>query len=291
MPLRFRAAVLRLAVLAVLASGGCSPLIVPLPPPPGALFLWSHVSVSDVPASRPLMPATATWDALLYGTPPGGADCDDAACRRDPLGWIAQCVQPRALAMAAEQARVLKARDQWHAQALATLATTALPAVVDTDACGGAWIHQQVAGSILRALGERARAEQAAACPARAAQVTFGLHEIDRGRESFGQWLRHDYPAVVGAAFVGILTGATVVPMGDVVSRIATLDLRLEDDQGNVTTIAVRGAASVKLGSIKAFERDTPLPPELAPVALVATLARADERLAAWVSAGCRPTP
>jgi len=264
-----------------------------LPPPPGAFVEVAVVRPSEIPASRPLVAVPVRWDALLHGTAPA-QDCGIERCASDPGGWHARCLAPRATDAARQIRSRLLAGDRWHAAALASLAGVpadhgpALPPLCDEDR-----LLQQAAAAIVRAVGELAATEATAACPALALRrVVFGLYEIDRSKESFGEWLRYDYPSVVGGSFLGILTGAVAMPAGDILSRVATLELALaRSGPGRAQLpdleLAVRGGASVRIASGKVLDASNPPPAELVPVALGDAIGELSRALRAFADAGC----
>ena len=149
---------------------------------------------------------------------------------------------------------------------------------------------------IVRAVGALAAHDAVAACPAlQLREVKFSLNEIDRSKESFSEWLRNDYLDIVGSAFVGVFTGAVIMPIGDTISRIAKVELKFTVTPGaNVESrlaLTVRGSASVKFASGKVLEQRTAPPPQLVPVAFAAAIGELDRELQSFVQAGCRSVP
>lgn len=282
---RGRARLLAAGVPAVLAA--CA-----LPPPPGAFIDVAYVRPSDIPASRPLAEVQVSWEALLHDTAPVPG-CDVEACAPDPAAWFARCLEPRASDAARKARQQLLAAQRWHAAALASLRAPPSAAGARPSGCDGQRLTQETAARVVHQVGALAAAEAAAACPAlELRSVTFALNEIDRSRESFGEWLRHDYPAIVGASFVGMFTGAVAMPVGDTISRIATLKLDFAAATGEGTqpawTLAARGGASVKIASGKVLQADAAPPPQLVPVALAAAIGGVDGELQSFAAAGCR---
>jgi hypothetical protein len=277
------------AIVAVLAVLSACAL-----PPPGAFVEVAEVRASEIPVSRPVKEVPVAWDALLHGTAPV-QDCGPETCAPDPGAWLERCVEPRAMAMAAAARRQLLASHQWHASALASIrAPRPEVSLPPPGSCDGNLLVQETAMRIVRAAGALAASDAVAACPAlRLRALKFSLNEIDRSKESFSEWLRNDYPTVVGSTFAGIFTGAVLMPIGDIISRIAKMELKFTvadgDNEQSMLTLDVRGSASLKLASGKVLERSRTPPPELVPVAFAAAIGELDRELQTFVEAGCRP--
>lgn len=265
-------------------------------PPPGAFVEVAEVSASNVPGSRPLTEVPISWDALLHGTEPVQR-CELETCIQDPSAWLERCVEPRAMAMAVAVRRQLLASQQWHAPALASIrAPQPEMSPLPPGSCAANPLVQETAVRIVRAVGALAANEAVAGCPALyLREVTFSLNEIDRSKESFSEWLRNDYLSIVGSAFVGVFTGAVIMPIGDTISRVAKMELKFNatagDNVDSILALDVRGSASVKFASGKVLEQRTPPPPQLVPVAFAAAVGELDRELQTFVRAGCRSAP
>ena len=278
-------------VVAFALLSGCA-----LPPPPGAFVEVAEVSASKVPASRPLTEVPTTVDALLHGTAPV-QHCGVETCTPDPGAWLERCVEPRAMAMAGTVRQQLLASQQWHAPALASIrAPRPEMSLFPPGSCAENLLVQETAMRIVRAVGALATHDAVAGCPAlHLREVKFSLNEIDRSKESFSEWLRNDYLDIVGSAFVGVFTGAMIMPIGDTISRIAKVELKFTVTPGanveSILALTVRGSASVKFASGKVLEQRTAPPPRLVPVAFAAAIGELDRELQSFVEAGCRSVP
>lgn len=290
---------LRLVViaLALFLTSGCTPLVlIPPVPPPGAFFEWSDVRPSDIPTSRPLKSIPADWEEILFDAHAVAESCDREACLRDRNAWNDRCLRPRANAMAVRLMAHLKTRGAWHPQGFALLARDvgSLPVVAAGEesaaaSCNTHALSQSAMSSLVQAIAELAHAEQAPACDAlRLLKVEFDVSTVDRSQEGFGEFLEHDFSTVMGSAFIGILSGATVMPMGDMISRIVTITLTLRQGIAEPMRVSARGSASVKWGSGKVFEEKGPAPRELVPVAVAEAFARLDALLLPLQEKACR---
>lgn len=284
--------------LALVLTSGCTPLVlIPPVPPPGAFFEWSDVRPSDIPASRPLKSIPVDWTEILYDAHAVAEGCDREACLRDRNAWDGRCLRSRAEAMAVRLIAHLKARGAWHPQSFALIAqnVASSPVVVDeaesaAASCNSDALSQAAMSSLVHAIADRAVAEQAPACDAlRLLKIEFDVSTIDRGQEGFGEFLKHDFSTVLGSAFIGILSGATVMPMGDVISRIVTITLTLRQGIAEPIRVSARGSASVKWGSGKVFEEKGPAPRELVPVAVAEAFAKLDAMMLPLQEKTCLP--
>jgi hypothetical protein len=266
--------------------GGCL-----LPPPPGALFEWSAVSPITVAADRPLKTVDVPWQHFLQGTTPAAEGCSAEACAADEPAWVAQCIEPRAAAFARATISRLHSTDHWHPRGFGWLAGRTATAVGDAAAatCSPRRLATLAAASVVHAMATQAEAEAEPSCgPARRATLEVAALTIDRERQSFGDFVANDMPAIFGSTLGAIFSLGTVTALSNMVHRVIELRFTIESANGEVLGLSARGAAGITIGSLKMTESGTPPPPELVSVAFAEALRQLDEALAAAAARHCR---
>jgi hypothetical protein len=284
-----RARVLALSAFSALLLGSCA-----LPPPPGALFEWSAVSPISLDADRPLRTVDLHWENLLQGTPPAAGGCGAEVCSTDENVWVVRCIEPRAAAFAHATIGRLRSTGEWHAQSFAWLSgTTASMASDSTLAiCSPRRLANLAAAGVVRAMAAQAAAEAERTCrPARRAVVEVAALTIDHERQSFGDFVGHDLPAVFGSTLGAIFTLGTVTSLSTAVHRVVELRFAVESAGGETLEFSARGAAGVSIGSLKMAESGTPPPPELVGVAFAEALRNLDDVSAAPAARDCPAVP
>jgi len=146
--------------------------------------------------------------------------------------------------------------------------------------------------SIVRAMAMQGEAEAEPMCrPARRATVEVAALTVDHERQSFGDFVVHDMPAIFGSTLGAMLTLGTVTSLSTAVHRVVELRLTVESAEGELLELTARGAAGVSIGSLKMAESGTPPPPELVGVAFTEALRQLDELVAATAARACHPVP
>jgi hypothetical protein len=238
------------------------------------------------------------WQDFLPGTVPVADDCGADACLADPQAWVERCVNPRA----EQAARATKARlvmpgaevpqgFSMLAPAVGaaggggTVEVTAAPVV---PTCGPPWLATAAAAGVVQALVVQAAAAQAPGCGAvRRATLGVEVLTLDRARQSLGDFIVHDMPAIFGSTLGAFASLGTVTAMSDLVHRVVVLTLTVEHDGAAPVRFSARGAAGIRVGSLKMIEHTTPPPPELVGVAFVEALRQLDAALAAHAARHC----
>ena len=169
----------------------------------------------------------------------------------------------------------------------AAVEVTAAPV---SPACGPSWLSTAAAAAVVQAMVVQAvtAAAEALDCGAvRRATLGVEVLALDRARQSLGDFMVHDLPAIFGSTLGAMASLGTVTAMSDLVHRVVVLTLTIEHDGAAPARISARGAAGVRVGSLKMIETTTPPPPELVGTAFVEALRQLDAALAAHLARQC----
>ncbi len=271
-------------LLGALLLCGCA-----LPPPPGAFFEWSVVRLIEFPADRPLGAIDVRWQDFLPGTTPVAGDCGLDACLADQPAWAERCVNPRAEHTAVATMARLVPPGGGQAQGLAMLAGAgALTPVPVTPACSPSWLSTAAAAAVVQAVLVQAGGAAPPDCGVLRTTLGVAVLELDREKQSLGDFIVHDMPAIFGSTLGAFASLGTVTAMSDMVHRVVVLTLTVEREGAAPLPFSARGAAGLRVGSLKMAERTTPAPPELVSVAFAEALRQLDAALAAHTARHCR---
>lgn len=201
----------------------------------------------------------------------------------------------RARAEAFGQAAIaqLKATGSWHPQGFARLLPTnaaGVPALTPgLAACASRWRSATAAASMVQAMAAEAGKASTSVClPARRVELRADVLEIDREKQSLGDFFVHDMPALFGSTLGSFISLGTVTAMSKLVHRVVTLQVTIERDGASTVQLSARGAAGIGVGSLMMLGADTPLPREPMSVAFLAALRNLDAALWPPAAPECR---
>lgn len=274
---------------ALLLLGSCA-----LPPPPGAFFEWSVVRPIEFPADRPLVAIDVRWQDFLPDTTPVAGDCGLDACLADQPAWAERCVKPRAEQTAlATMARLVPARagvpPGWSMLARpADVGEFGLTTAPVAPACSPTWLSTAAAAAVVRAMVVQAGGAAPPDCGVLRTTLGLAVLVLDRERQSLGDFIVHDMPAIFGSTLGAFASLGTVTALSDLVHRVVVLTLTVEREGAAPVQLSARGAAGISVGSLKMVENTTAAPPELVSVAFIEALRQLDAALAADAARHCR---